>query len=555
MRFQSLIALFIASICCILLSNPVKAQGPNDFLGLFKGVLRSAAIEHARRTWTATSLEERRCLEEHLHARGSSIDALVRQGIPADDPRILQLRTQCRQSPDTFDSQYKSLPRALFPVDGLRLGQRVQMDGSVYQEYKCEPLKKLKSCTRARVEKVNNRDLWTRNHIVHSDDGTASAIFREIANARFAPGEAEQEIERLSARFKLQPQVFRSVEKSRVNGITAIWGTLTLRRLNNAEAEAVLSMNDEQASLLISLLGNIRRSIAENAPIYILTGGEGFVWTATYTPTGEGALKFAAVSADDLLAAASVATISVPTQAPISQVDPAAKERRDAQAAFAKAEADRLRREADAVNEQNRLNAVAARDEQNWQRVLHCKPESTVSNIKSNAEFDAKSFNENLEILSRQAKSFYYEIKLRSPSAEAIREYWSQQSNIGLRRWLVALIDQWARMNDSNDRSWQEDFVAVLKVLERHCLHIPQAFLLSNSGFLFTAEFVEFALRRNQVVPPFPSTDLQRYLLQLNSNTIVSAQRNTIAYEKLRAAQKGSIYEAVRQYSNELASF
>jgi len=325
--------------------------------------------------------------------------------------------------------------------------------------------------------------------------------------------------------------------------------------LNNAEAEAVLSMNDEQASLLISLLGNIRRSIAENAPIYILTGGEGFVWTATYTPTGEGALKFAAVSADDLLAAASVATISVPTQAPISQVDPAAKERRDAQAAFAKAEADRLRREADAVNEQNRLNAVAARDEQNWQRVLHCKPESTVSNIKSNAEFDAKSFNENLEILSRQAKSFYYEIKLRSPSAEAIREYWSQQSNIGLRRWLVALIDQWARMNDSNDRSWQEDFVAVLKVLERHCLHIPQAFLLSNSGFLFTAEFVEFALRRNQVVPPFPSTDLQRYLLQLNSNTIVSAQRNTIAYEKLRAAQKGSIYEAVRQYSNELASF
>ena len=293
-RFQKLITPLIAAIGCIFLSNSLKAQVPNDFLGLFKGALRAAAIEHARRTWTGTSLEERRCVDEYLRARGSSIDVLIQQGVPADDLRVLQLRTQCQPNPDRFpagDSQQRALPRALFPVDGLRLGQRVQVESSVYQQYTCKPLKRFTSCIRHRVEKASSRDLWTQNHIVHSDDGTVFAIFREIANARFAPGEAEQEIERLSAKFGLRPQVFRSANKNRITGITAIWGSLTVRRTSKAEAEAILSRNDEQSSLLLSLLGNISSSIAESAPIYLLTGGEGFIWTATYDVTGEGRLN------------------------------------------------------------------------------------------------------------------------------------------------------------------------------------------------------------------------------------------------------------------------
>jgi tetratricopeptide (TPR) repeat protein/peptidoglycan hydrolase-like protein with peptidoglycan-binding domain/uncharacterized protein YecT (DUF1311 family) len=86
-----LVALFVAGI-----STCAEAQNPNNIMGLFGTMMRTAVIEHASSEWRKLPQNELDCLDRGLQQQGDSIRQQIERGITPGDPRLSGLRFGCR---------------------------------------------------------------------------------------------------------------------------------------------------------------------------------------------------------------------------------------------------------------------------------------------------------------------------------------------------------------------------------------------------------------------------------------------------------------------------
>ena len=167
----------------------------------------------------------------------------MQQGITPFDPRLSDVRTSCLSN---VEPTVTTLPptdnqagqKSAYSVEGLALGAQVAFNSAAYREYQCHPSEQfagLTWCQRQKNETGPDGPVRSSYTILHSQDGTASYVNRELEYAFFGPGEVDAEIDRLSRRFNSQPHLIRmpsGPDQAFLNGIIASWGDVVLKPLD-----------------------------------------------------------------------------------------------------------------------------------------------------------------------------------------------------------------------------------------------------------------------------------------------------------------------------------
>jgi hypothetical protein len=82
-----------------------------------------------------------------------------------------------------------------------------------------------------------------------------------------------------------------------LDGILASWGNTVLEPLDTENRKAFAEGRRLSKGYYIDFIGNFDRSAKEGFPLYRISGGAGFVWTASFDQKGRGTLRLLAVDA------------------------------------------------------------------------------------------------------------------------------------------------------------------------------------------------------------------------------------------------------------------
>lgn len=215
-----------------------------------------------------------------------------------------------------------------FAIEGLTLGAQVNFSSAAYRDYRCEPSSQFDGflwCAR-RVNTQNRNGAFMKNYtIAHDRSGRAEYINLSFDPAFFNPGEAYAEVQRLNAKFRETAKVVNFSRPGLPNAIIAVWGDIALDPLSpNAVASLALGQSPN-AGILVDFIGQLRESARRNLPIYSVSGGEGYIWSASFDARGIGHLRLTAVNPDGLKpppAPPPVAAPAAPANPPIVATDP-----------------------------------------------------------------------------------------------------------------------------------------------------------------------------------------------------------------------------------------
>ena len=196
--------------------------------------------------------------------------------------------------------QFQKSPAPVYVVDGLPLGGHVRFDSDAYRQYQCNPSGKFSGftwCHKEKTETTSSGEVTSSNSILHASDGTAWYVNRYIEPAFFGPNDAQNEIDRLAAKYGKPVQVLRLPPRlGPPDAVISVWGKIELEQLDATEASIVASGGTVKG-LLVSYLGDLQRSAKANVPVYRLAGGAGYLWAATFNESGQGVLRFLTVDA------------------------------------------------------------------------------------------------------------------------------------------------------------------------------------------------------------------------------------------------------------------
>ena len=230
-----------------------------------------------------------------------------------------------------------------YVVDGLALGARVDSESPAYRGYQCSPSELFPDFTRCqRTQKQQEggtrRSFEATSSTLHGRDGKAVYINRHIAPWSFDRNVIQDEIKQLSSKFGERAREMRLPPREGVQtAIIAVWGKIQLTELD-ADAISILASGESpRKGLLIDYLGNLRRSAQQGLPIYSLTGGAGYIWSASVDRNNRGHIRVLTVDPSALspAATASAATTAEPTAAEppsgeVAKIETAAAEKPNA---------------------------------------------------------------------------------------------------------------------------------------------------------------------------------------------------------------------------------
>jgi hypothetical protein len=333
MRFSNCIGLGIATIvtaiiavCAPSTAQNTVAQNAGDIINLFGGIVQSTIAQATQSEWRKLSENEIACVDQTLHQRGSSLQALIRQGITPFDARVADVRSTCRNqfAPQPSQAMRTDAQTSKYGVDGLALGGRVQFDSAAYREYECAPSDQFAGftwCHKKRVEKEARGQFTSSYSILHSADGTAFYISRSLEPAFFTGNEASEEIERLSRKHGAPPRIIPMPQNSGVPyGMIASWGNVVLEPLDTSSVNQLAAGRNVRRGFLIDHIGNFQRSAQLGLPIYRLSGGAGYVYAAHYDQSGGGTLRFLTIDASAISSSSQIA--QQPNSTPILDAQP-----------------------------------------------------------------------------------------------------------------------------------------------------------------------------------------------------------------------------------------
>jgi hypothetical protein len=202
----------------------------------------------------------------------------------------------------------QTIPAAASPyvVDGLALGDQVEFGTKPYQRYQCTPSDDFPgflSCNEEHKTPVGEQypdQGVTRSHSVLQSQEGAAYVNSYFEPAFFGPNGIQNEIDRMSSKFGRKARIIRTPQREGLpNAVIAIWGAIELESLTPEEI-AVVASGGSHPGILVSFLGDLRRSAKAGVPVYRLTGGAGFLWAATFDQNGKGVLRYLAIDASKI---------------------------------------------------------------------------------------------------------------------------------------------------------------------------------------------------------------------------------------------------------------
>jgi hypothetical protein len=274
---------------------------------MFTNMMRAAIVEHARTEWSKIPPDQAACIEQ----QGHQIGGLIQNGIDPNDPRLSGVRAACTPqrvlAPAAPQDPQRSPPPKLqnvqdkkspFFVDGIALGDRVDVDSDTYKQYECEQSEQYPSFTRCTWQRSNDDS----DAMMHGPDGVVVYVNRYIEPATFKANEANDEVKRLSQKFGQQPKIFRLPRRpDGTDGLIAVWGALVLEPLDPASMATLVAGHSVQKGYLVDFIGHFSQSARLGLPVYSVSGSAGYVWAASYDRRGRGSLRFFAMDPSALV--------------------------------------------------------------------------------------------------------------------------------------------------------------------------------------------------------------------------------------------------------------
>jgi hypothetical protein len=217
-------------------------------------------------------------------------------------------------------------PKQPYTVNGLALGARAPSGSAAYKAFDCGPSSLFKGftwCHRTSKEKKSGTKINTSYSLLHSADGAIVYSNQSSEPSSYTSKDVKEELQRLKDKYGAQPRILNMPHKPEfAEGVIATWGDVALEPLDAESMRILATGKSPGKGLLLDFIGNLRRSAQVGLPVYRLTGGSGFVWSASYGKKGGGALRSAAVDASAFSPGPAVSAAAAP--APSSASAPAA---------------------------------------------------------------------------------------------------------------------------------------------------------------------------------------------------------------------------------------
>jgi hypothetical protein len=357
----------------LALTESASAQGVGSVYDFYRGTQARPSAPKPTRTvrtrWTNIPANELECIDQALRKEGTSARALQRRGVAQTNERVVKLRAECQKQLAQAPAAV-AVPKSKFSVDGLSLGSLAPTELDNYSEFQCDPSELftgLTWCQHAERERIGRREFSVSTSVLHTQDGRAAYVNRASEPPGFNAAGVEKELERLSAHFGKPANVLRIPKKDGLpNAIIASWGTIKLEPLDSESVKIVAAGESPRKGLLADFLGNFQRSAKLGLPIYRLSSGSGYVWSASADRNGRGYQRTFVYDANMAASPAAPATAAAPpatgSEATVADADKAAADKAAADKAAAdKAAAEKAAAEKAAADKAAADKAAAER--------------------------------------------------------------------------------------------------------------------------------------------------------------------------------------------------
>lgn len=193
-----------------------------------------------------------------------------------------------------------------YVVEGFSLGDGV-FQNPAYRSYSCKPSDTyagLTWCQRIQQRGPNNGILSST--VMHkTGDGTAVYLMANIAPITISRQGIQKEIEELSREMNNRPATVKWLPERRglPTSLIVMWGAIKVEELNTEAIAIVATGNSPNVGILVDTLGDLQRSAKEGFPVYRITGGPGYLYSASFDQNGRGHRHYVAANASQLLPA------------------------------------------------------------------------------------------------------------------------------------------------------------------------------------------------------------------------------------------------------------
>lgn len=218
-------------------------------------------------------------------------------------------------------------PAATSPyiVGDLALGARVDFESPAYRGYQCSPSELFPGLVRCqRTQRQQDVSAWrffeTTNSILRKPDGKAVYINRYIAPWTFDRNEIQAQLAQISSKLgERAREMWLPPRQGLQNAIIAVWGKTELKQLDPDAITTLATGESPRKGLLIDYLGNLRRSAQLGLPVYSISGGAGYLWSASTDRNNRGHIRVLAVD-PAALSVATGAPVATAAETPVGEI-------------------------------------------------------------------------------------------------------------------------------------------------------------------------------------------------------------------------------------------
>lgn len=198
-------------------------------------------------------------------------------------------------------SALTSASSAPYVVEGFTLGQPIPRTGASYLSYSCEPSHRFDGFTSCRREDRRHTSLGSSlfsSKIIHDEDGISIYLMANLEPVSMDRNTVDNEIDQLSRELNERPREVKWLpERPGVpTSVIALWGRLELEELDPGAVEIATQAIERPAGILEDPLGNLTRATKAGLPVYRLSGGPGYLYSASFDANGRGRRHYVAAN-------------------------------------------------------------------------------------------------------------------------------------------------------------------------------------------------------------------------------------------------------------------
>lgn len=194
---------------------------------------------------------------------------------------------------------------AQYVVDGFALSEPVTTASPNYRSYTCKPSDDFADSTQClRTQERGSRGSGSilSSALIHAADGTTLYAMVNIAPVQLNRAVVQGEIDALSRQFNERPAKVEWTPAG--NGmpatVLAIWGQIKVEEIGNDAINLVANGENPHLGVLVGALGDPKLTLNQNLPVYRLTGGSGYLYSASFDARGRGHRRYVAANATEL---------------------------------------------------------------------------------------------------------------------------------------------------------------------------------------------------------------------------------------------------------------